>query len=151
MLIQDSELKIRTNFINFITYFLKKYPKKNYCILLNTTHGIIKGMPKLLTSDLKQTKLNFDTYLKDFSKFVTWYNSAAFDDATNLLFVATASESKITSNDAIPYIEIHDAIVVNEATLYANNQKFEFPSYLLYSTTITGISIVPKDYEPLSF
>lgn len=136
----DKKSHTNTAFINYLRYFLNKFSKKNYCLLLTTTSGVIKGTPQKFLEINDYHPLDFDTYLNDYSKFIEWYDFGLDEDKKS-----TTPDPK----DKSDYINPQDIVILKNVTIYNSGQKFNLSSYIVFAHSITGISIIPQDYEPV--
>lgn len=126
------------NLANFFQYFLEKYSKKKFGLLLVTNNAIIKGTPLKYLSSKEFKKLDFASFYIDHSKFIDWYNACAAEDAES---------TNIFIKPLIP-IESYDIVIMQNATLYSSGKIFKVPSHIVFSDAIISMSIIPLDYEP---
>lgn len=133
--------------LTFFEYFLKKHSKQNYCILVTTTNGIIKGTPTRRTNNDYDSKLKFNNYVNDLNQFINWYNTMCLKDLTNVLLVPKDDPNKLHPHEVSKQITENDILIFNDVTLYIQGKEVELPSYLVFPESIIGVSIVPKDFS----
>lgn len=136
---------------SFFRFFLEKYDKNKYSILLTTTSGIIKGKPLNYHGLSEQPKeLKLKTYVNDLTNFIDWYNYHAMLEKRKAFSLPYGDEKQFDIRDTMPFIKLLDVVIIEDATIYSNGMEFKIKSHIVFCSSITGISVVSKDFSPIS-
>ena len=138
-----------SSLLQFMDYFVKKYDTKKQCLLVSTQSAIIKGNLSFVSNLKNKMKpLNFKVYTDDHSNFINWHNTSAIHDRISYFSLSMDEIKPFHEAELDPIIHYDDVIIINDATIYSNGMKFSVKSHIVFTSSITGVSVVSKDYEP---
>lgn len=140
-----------SSLLQFLDHFIKKYNSKEQCLLITTETAIIKGDISFISNLKNKMKpLDFEVYIKDHSNFIQWHNASAANDRVKYFSLPINKMKPFHEAELDPIIHYDDVVVVNNATIYSNNMKFNVKSHIIFTSSITGMSVIDKNYEPIN-
>lgn len=117
--------------------------KKNFYILFSTKSGLIKGKWYPFTSIVDpELEIVPDTFLENQELII---DSCLHEYISEDFHIQKHPEY---GEATIPFISYKDVLCLKDVTLYVQDKEIHLPSYILFTNTIMGFSLVKKNFKP---